>query len=204
LVIRVAVLTRSPALRAGLRAILGGDPDLTVVAESGGLEEFDAPPGEVDVLVLASVAGRQVAALASAAAVLLLTDRPEEAQALARSASVWGVLPLGVSEEEFLAAIHALGEGLWVGSPALVRDLLKQPARQTLAGNGAVIETVTEREMEVLQLIARGLPNKQIALALGISDHTVKFHLSALYAKLGATNRTEAVHIGTQQGLIVL
>jgi len=63
---------------------------------------------------------------------------------------------------------------------------------------------VTQREMDVLQLIARGLSNKQIALALKISEHTVKFHLSSLYAKLGATNRTEAVRIGTQQGLIVL
>jgi DNA-binding NarL/FixJ family response regulator len=73
-----------------------------------------------------------------------------------------------------------------------------------LSNPETAIEPVTEREMDVLQSIARGLSNKQIALELGISEHTVKFHLSALYAKLGATNRTEAVRIGTQRGLIVL
>jgi NarL family two-component system response regulator YdfI len=63
---------------------------------------------------------------------------------------------------------------------------------------------LTEREGQVLQCIAQGLANKQIAVALGISEHTVKFHLSSIYSKLGATNRTEAVRLGTLQGIIVL
>ena len=56
----------------------------------------------------------------------------------------------------------------------------------------------------MLQLLAQGLANKQIALALGISEHTVKFHISSIYAKLGATNRAEAVRLGVLRGLIVL
>jgi DNA-binding NarL/FixJ family response regulator len=56
----------------------------------------------------------------------------------------------------------------------------------------------------VLQLLAQGLANKQIALTLGISEHTVKFHISGVYSKLGATNRTEAVRLGVRKGLVVL
>jgi DNA-binding NarL/FixJ family response regulator len=67
-----------------------------------------------------------------------------------------------------------------------------------------LIEELTARESEVLQLLAQGLANKQIALALGISEHTVKFHISSIYAKLGVTNRTEAVTQGARLGLIVL
>ncbi len=62
----------------------------------------------------------------------------------------------------------------------------------------------TERELQVLELLAQGLANKQIALALGISEHTVKFHLSGIYTKLGASSRTEAVRLGVRQGLILL
>jgi DNA-binding NarL/FixJ family response regulator len=65
-------------------------------------------------------------------------------------------------------------------------------------------EELTEREGEVLQLLAQGLANKQIALSLEISEHTVKFHVSSIYAKLGVTNRTEAVRRGARLGLIVL
>ncbi len=66
------------------------------------------------------------------------------------------------------------------------------------------MEQLTARELQVLQLLARGLPNKQIALQLGISEHTVKFHVSSIYARLGVSSRTEAVRRGVQQGLVVL
>jgi DNA-binding NarL/FixJ family response regulator len=65
-------------------------------------------------------------------------------------------------------------------------------------------ELLTEREVEVLQLLAQGLANKQIAQLLNISANTVKFHVSSIYTKLGATNRTEAVRLGLQSGLILL
>jgi DNA-binding NarL/FixJ family response regulator len=65
-------------------------------------------------------------------------------------------------------------------------------------------DPLTEREAEVLQRVAQGLANKQIAAALTISEHTVKFHVSAIYTKLGATSRTEAVRLGVRKGLIIL
>ncbi|MFM8426566.1 MAG: response regulator transcription factor, partial [Chloroflexota bacterium] len=72
------------------------------------------------------------------------------------------------------------------------------------SGEESLTEPLTAREKEVLQHMAEGLANKQIALTLGISEHTVKFHLSALYAKLGAASRTEAVKRGIELGLISL
>ena len=66
------------------------------------------------------------------------------------------------------------------------------------------MEPLPERESEVLQLLAQGLSNKQIAVRLYISEHTVKFHVSSVYGKLGATNRAEAVRLGVQRGLVVL
>jgi DNA-binding NarL/FixJ family response regulator len=67
-----------------------------------------------------------------------------------------------------------------------------------------LIDPLTDREMEVLQLIAQGLANKQIAANLSISEHTVKFHVSSIYTKLGVGNRTEAVRMGVRRGLILL
>jgi DNA-binding NarL/FixJ family response regulator len=156
-------------------------------------------------LLVASIPETELRNLPAQVTVLLLTARPEAARVLAGTAGrAWGILPLDASTDEILAAVRALGEGLWVGAPAMLRDLFQRPSVIELSNPGTAIEPVTVREMDVLQSIARGLSNKQIALELGISEHTVKFHLSALYAKLGATNRTEAVRIGTQRGLIVL
>jgi DNA-binding CsgD family transcriptional regulator len=73
-----------------------------------------------------------------------------------------------------------------------------------LGEDDSLVESITAREKEVLQLMAEGLANKQIALSLGISEHTVKFHLSSLYAKLNVANRTEAVRAGLGLGLISL
>src|SRR5690606_31396855 len=104
--------------------------------------------------------------------------------------------------DELLAAVAALDQGLVTLSPELTSDLLNAPA--TVGDEAAQVESLSERENEVLQLLALGLANKQMALELGISEHTVKFHVSSIYAKLGVTNRTEAVRRGARLGLIVL
>jgi DNA-binding NarL/FixJ family response regulator len=134
---------------------------------------------------------------------LVLTDDRLEAQALAGADRAWGILPLDASEAELEAAIRALGEGLVVGAPSLLREAWRKPAVMPL-NSFETAEQLTGREVEVLGLMARGLANKQIAISLGISEHTVKFHLSSIYAKLGATGRAEAVSIGTRLGLIGL
>ena len=106
--------------------------------------------------------------------------------------------------EEFSSVLHALAEGLWACSPALATALLERHRLPVSEEAEQVLNPLTDRERQVLQLTAQGLANKQIAVALEISDNTVKFHLSSLYAKLGVTSRTEAVRAGARRGLVVL
>lgn len=114
----------------------------------------------------------------------------------------WGLLSPESSELELIAAVLAVHEGLLAAAPALMRPLLGPTI--TREADTELAEELTERELDVLQLLAEGLANKQIALQLNISEHTVKFHSSAIYAKLGVTNRTEAVRRGARLGLLVL
>jgi len=93
-------------------------------------------------------------------------------------------------------------------SPELDAIVVAPNAARALAGNARdrleVVEPLTPRELEVLVLVAEGLPNKAIAASLGISDQTVKFHVAAIIAKLGATNRTEAVRQAIRRGLLAI
>jgi DNA-binding NarL/FixJ family response regulator len=215
-VIRISVVAPAMAFRAGLRAMLSAapgidaGPPLEVVYEAASLEEFDPQETQSDVLVVTSLAASSHALQTilrrseGHLAVLLLSDEPRAVQVIPRlPARAWGALAVEASEEELIAAVRALHEGLWVGSPALMEPVFSQ---RLVAGREEEfpIEPLTERENQILQLLARGMANKQIAAALGISEHTVKFHVSSIYTKLGATNRTEAVRIGLQQGLVLL
>jgi NarL family two-component system response regulator YdfI len=207
--IRVAVIAPAMTLRVGLREVLGGLSDLDVVAEAARLEELTMQSSqqvrEVDVLVTASPDGLRALDADSSPAVLLLTDDLDDVRELQnQSLPAWGVLPVNASEEELGAAVRALGEGLWVGSPALLRTLLRRPSVVEVSDTEPLPDPLTGREIQVLQMMASGLANKQIALSMGISEHTVKFHLSSLYAKLGVTSRTEAVRAGARRGLVVL
>jgi DNA-binding NarL/FixJ family response regulator len=95
----------------------------------------------------------------------------------------------------------ALAVGLSTGTPEMLAFRQEGRARER---DEPLIDPLTDRESEVLQLLARGKANKQIALDLGISEHTVKFHISSIYTKLGAGNRTEAVRLGVRKGLVLL
>jgi DNA-binding NarL/FixJ family response regulator len=197
--IRVAILSPALALRIGLREVLQGLPDLEVLAETA------SPQGLVpaDVWVLTSADFIEELAEDELPPILLLTANLDEAARLS-NLPVWGVLPPDASAEELSAALHALAEGLWVGSPTLIQSLLERHPQPILEESEQVVDPLTERERQVLQLTAQGLANKQIATTLEISENTVKFHLSALYAKLGVTNRTEAVRAGARRGWVVL
>ena len=201
--IRVAVVAPAMALRVGLREVLGSLSEIDVIAEAARVEELSA--SGVDVLVLASADGLRTLEAESAPAVLLLTDDPEDVRELQnQSLPAWGMLPVNASEDELGAAVRALGEGLWVGAPALLRNLLRRPSVVEVSDTEPLTDPLTGREIEVLQMMASGLANKQIAVSLSISEHTVKFHLSSLYAKFGVTSRTEAVRAGARRGLVVL
>ena len=218
--IRVLIVAPAPAVRAGLRALLVEDSEIEIAAEAASLDEAgDTLPllrAGIDVWVIAEAAlnlaedafprpGDLFRNVASSAALLLVEDRPDLIRfLLGMTTRAWGVLPLDSSPEDLQAAVRALHQGLLVGAPELMEQVLA-----TQAQNGDILdqpgfEALTERELQVLGLLAQGLANKQIALQLGISEHTVKFHISGIYAKLGATSRTEAVRLGVRQGWIVL
>jgi DNA-binding NarL/FixJ family response regulator len=107
------------------------------------------------------------------------------------------------TQAELIAAVQALNEGLSVINPLWLNQAIKTYANPK-NGNIDLVDPLTSREIEILQLLALGLTNKQIAARLKISAHTVKFHVSAIFSKLGTNNRVEAVNLGLKNGLVVL
>jgi len=199
--IKVGVAAVARTMRIGLREVLKNLPGLNVIAEAAHL--IDLAAGEADVLVVASPAAFEY--FDGTQPILFLTDDPQEALELFHlNLPVWGVLSINASENELKTAIESLYEGLLVGSPVLMSAMFSRKPAHKIDEDDIDVQALTERETEVLQLTAQGLANKQIAVQLGISEHTVKFHLSALYAKLGVASRTEAVRSGARRGLVVL
>ena len=197
--IRVLLNVPSPALRAGLRALLSSDKTIKIVNDS--LDEEN----EADVVITSALPNSfsNASALRTSnglgdslsAATLFLSDDQVNVREMRRSFGTWGVLPSDASAEELAAAVHALSQGLIVGTPTLLFESESEPVSHG---------PLTDRESEVLGLLSKGLANKQIAVALGISEHTVKFHVSSIYTKLNVTNRTEAVREGLRGGWIAL
>ncbi len=207
---RVFVVAPSPVMRAGLRSMLAAvdGADVEVVGQAAGLAGAELEPAlsGADVILLADEELLEETALALAdgedvrQALLVLSD-DEGAVGKLRSLPLrgWGVVPPDAPPEELGAAAAAVGRGLVVLPPSLTERLLGTPTAVE-----ALSEPLTAREDEVLALLGRGLPNKLIARELNISEHTVKFHVSSVYAKLGVTNRAEAVSQGARRGLISL
>ncbi len=200
--IHVTIVSHNHALRVGLREILAGHPSIHVVGEAARLADVNEK--ETEVAVLASVsATRRIEQVDFG--ILFLTDDIDSIRGmLTANLHAWGVLSLEARADELAAGIAAVAEGLWVGAPGLVAGWMRLSKRGEGLGEESPAEPLTAREKEVLQNMAEGLANKQIALELGISEHTVKFHLSALYAKFGVSSRTEAVKRGIELGLISL
>jgi len=137
--------------------------------------------------------------------VVMLTDDPRPAlgvELLRRGGRA--VLPRHASNEEIVAAIEAVAAGLVVLHPEAMTSLRSASLARPGAVAAVADQRLTAREIEILGLIAEGLGNKAIAARLRISDHTVKFHIASIFAKLSAGSRTEAVTIGVRQGLIMI
>jgi DNA-binding NarL/FixJ family response regulator len=201
--LRILVVSDNPLARMGLAALLAGQPGLAVVGQSSSADLMaDADAFLPDAIVWDwgwSPAPERAADLrALGIPALALLSSPQQA-AEARAAGARGLLLGSFSPEKLAAALIAAGEGLAIFDPALVEALL--PAADQ---PDAPAEALTGREIEVLQLLAEGLPNKTIAARLGITDHTVKFHVNAIMGKLNAQSRTEAVVRATRLGLIIL
>ena len=133
--------------------------------------------------------------------ILLLMDAPNSGlvtQAL--RAGIRGAIPSDATPQEIESAVHAINAGLVVTTPTLLAELLPE----TQIFGEALAEPLSSRELEVLDLLAEGLSNKLIAHRLNISEHTVKTHVASIFAKLGASSRTEAVSQAIRRGLVML
>lgn len=200
--IRVTIVSPNSALRIGLRELLSRHADIKVIGEAVDVESINEI--ETEVVVLASVFFVRLLEKTNFGILFLTDDIESVRNMLNGNVSAWGVLSADATEDELVAGVRAVGEGLWVGAPGLVKNLIRFSGGRESLGEESLIEPLTAREKEVIQLMAQGLANKQIALSLSISEHTVKFHLSSLYAKLGISSRTEAIKRGIELGLISL
>ena len=211
--IRVTIIAPALAVRAGLRALLGGEPDIQVITEGASLSEMGTSQLEADVVIWSPAqsmddetgkAELSKLNLHEMAALLVIDTEPELIEQLSRLAvRAWGLIDVESTQAELVASIHALNEGLMVADPIWLKHAFvsRAPGRDE---KHELIEQLTERETEILQLLAYGLTNKQIAARLKISTHTVKFHVSSIFNKMGTTNRVETVNLGLKKGLIVL
>lgn len=215
--IRVFIVAASPLARAGLENLAASRQ----IEAAGSFSELDEAVDRIaDVpvdAILVDSTGEPLgpfldALLASGLAsdfnvVLLVEPSSLALSGEALRAGVRAVLPNDVSPEQLVAAIQAAASGLLVLHPAQVRAAVSNGFSSGAAHPRALdqlAEPLTPRESEVLQMLASGLANKEIAVKLAISEHTVKFHVASILGKLGAASRTEAVALGIRRGLVLL
>jgi DNA-binding NarL/FixJ family response regulator len=188
-----------------LRFILEGE-DVNVVGEAGGVAGLDPGVLLADAVVVAGEGLLEEAARAISVGdegrgmVLLSYDERSVYKLRLLAPGGWGLVSPDAPPAELSAAVVGAARGLVVLPKELAGRFVEEPAFE----KREPIEPLTARELEVLALLAQGLPNKQIARDLGISEHTVKFHVSGIFAKLGAGSRAEAVSLGARRGLILL
>jgi NarL family two-component system response regulator YdfI len=212
-VIRVFIVAASPLARAGLENLLAAR-DLAVAASSATLEApaeilSDAAPD----VVLVDTSGEPFEAalesivasgLASDVSVVMIGDGLTAAASTeALRAGIRAALPGDISPDQLVAALQAVAGGSLVLHPSQVSEGLPASSAPARALD-ELAEALTRRELEVLQMLASGRSNKEIAARLKISDHTVKFHVASILGKLGASTRTEAVSLGIRRGLVLL
>jgi NarL family two-component system response regulator YdfI len=211
-VIRVLIGARSEVVRAGLASLLTADPRFQVVGTFSidDLTRVEDLQPEIVLLDLDFPSAESLsAAIQSGGALvnsslIILTEDPESLAVDVLGSGLRAILPRYATPEEIIAAIQAAATGLVALHPDIFDSMLSRirPGQQSeLDPSGQIL---TPREIEVLRMIAEGLGNKEIASKLSISDHTVKFHISSIFAKLGASNRAEAVTLGIRHGLIMV
>lgn len=208
---RVLVIAASAMVRAGLEALVREDSRFQLVSPTSNSTRVphsrEATGGNTADVVLAESDLDSIARVITAAAgapVVLITDEVSRAD-LRRllHSGVRAVLDRDAAQREILAAAEAVSAGLTALAPEQM-DLLLPSTADNDESEPWVHEALTARESEVLTMLAEGAANKEIAVRLNISEHTAKFHVSAILAKLGASTRTEAVSRGVRQGLIVI
>ena len=214
--IRILVVDDHPIVRDGLLAVLGTEPDLQVVGEAGNGLDALRRVGELhpDVMLLdLEMPGldgvgvlQQLRTEGTNLPVIVFTafDTDERIVEAVR-AGARGYLLKGAPRAELFAAIRIVHSGGSLLQPLIASKLIQHMAQPQAAEQNSgrqPLEPLTARELEVLQLLAAGQTNRQIADRLVVTERTVKFHVSSILAKLGAANRTEAVALANQRGLV--
>ena len=210
--IRILVADDHPVVRDGLAAVLGTQPDFEVISEvSNGREVVEQTLALKPDVVLLDLempemdgvetlkALRQMSA--EVKAIVFTAFDTDERILSAVQAGAQGYLLKGAPREELFKAVRVVNAGGSLLEPVVASKLLRQVSEAEAKPKA---DPLTPREVEVLELVAQGLQNKEIAAALVISERTVKFHVSSIMGKLGAGNRTEALSIAAQRGLVQL
>ena len=216
--ISVFIVAASPLARAGLENLLAARR-VKIAGRVANLDELegridDAP---VDVILVDSTSetfgpfldSLNGSGLASDFDMVLLAEPASlAAAASALRAGFRAVLPNDLSPDQLVAALQAAANGLLVLHPTQVAAQVAANGFASASAQSQTLEELAEpltpRESEVLQMLASGLGNKEIAAKLGISEHTAKFHVASILGKLGASSRTEAVSLGIRRGLVLL
>jgi DNA-binding NarL/FixJ family response regulator len=210
--IRVLVADDQSMVRAGFRMLLAGEEDIEVVAEAtNGLEAVDKAARFDPAVILMDIrmpeldglqATRRILATDDTARILILTtfDLDEYVyEALRAGAS--GFVLKDDSPEQLIAAIRTVAAGEALLSPTITKRVIQKFARLPRPAPPKELDDLTERELEVFRLLARGLSNAEIAQELYIGDTTVKTHITHILQKLGLRDRVQAVVLAYQAGL---
>lgn len=229
--IRILLADDHPIMREGLRAVLETQPDFEVVGTPEQAANGDealrlALELRPDILLLdlempvmdgvetirrlrQQGLARQKSGENNFPRIIVFTAFDNDERIIAAlAAGANGYLLKGAPREEMFHAIRVTMQGGSLLQPLVASKLLRHMERREAGRFSSdaqpIYEALTERELEVLRLLAQGMPNKEIAAHLVISERTAKFHISSIMGKLGATNRTEAVALAAQRGLITL
>lgn len=202
--IRVLLASASVVRLAGLESLLKTAPGIKLAGSLQSTRSIASHIAELqpDVL-LADFDANSAFAPSSLPAIALVEEPDTNWIARALLSGVKAILPRDADLNELVAAIQAAFTGYLFLAPEFAHDLLSH-VRAPAGPSDPPLEELTPREIEILRLLAEGSGNREIASQLGISDHTVKFHISSILNKLDATSRTEAVTLGIRSGLIVL
>ena len=203
--IRLLVVDDHPVVRAGIVGLLAGEPDLEVVGEAGdGAQACDlAAALQPDVVLMdlrmpvmdGTTATERILAATPTIRVVVLTTYETDADILrAVEAGATGYLLKDTPRDDLVAAVRAVAGGETALAPSV--------ARRLVAGVRNAAERLTARELEVLAAVARGGSNAQIGVELFISEATVKTHLLRVFAKLGVDDRTRAVTVALERGIL--
>ncbi len=221
---QVMIVAPISSLRVGLRTVLASLSGIDVVAEAAGLDNSGLLPPQVEIVVAALLdppAGAWLLDLLesySRVAFLFLINAAGSLPALIFPLNrAIGILNINALPEDITAAIGSLKAGFSVFDPLTVGEIrfLRGASEKQSMGTrlvqdeneddeGALAEALTGREIEILQALALGLTNKEIARQYAISEHTVKYHVASIFSKLGVNNRTEAVRQGVHLGIITM